>query len=710
MSFAHLHKVITYLFVGLGLLALSIGPHLSVVTELAIAIAFGASWFVEGTRIRGTAWIRGWTVALVGFLFLQVGRGFLGGSPLGLALEFTAFLQISRLFNRRGAKEHQQAGAIALLHLIAATVLSTEIAYAFVFAGFLIVAPWILTLGHLRAEIEASHPAASKDPEALARVLASKQLIGARYLGATAALAVPLFLMTGLVFVLFPRVGLGFLAFDRTAGQTVSGFGANVELGDFGAIRTDPTVVLRVNPPDLPARPPPRRSLRMRGTSFDRYDGRRWTRTPDMSQGVGRIGDLYGIPARIPDRMRDDAWGVVLDPLDEPVVFLPPDTVGLSVSPRVVGGLNVGRDLTIAPGVDIRYDGDGLGLRYTAYTAPPQSTPPEEFSPEMARRYLQLPSGHEEVGALALEWTRGAQSDRERVSMILSRLRDSGAFTYSLEMPEVGERVPLDVFLFEARRGHCEYFSTAMAVMLRSQGIPTRNVTGFLGGRWNTYGGYYALSQAEAHSWVEARVGGRWVTVDPTPAARSEIVAEASWLAFGRELLDAARVRWFQDVVGYDLRSQVHLFANLRRSMGGARPSSDTQASGDGQSTRWPLALIIAVLLALMAFLALRLLRRRRAARALVDDPDARRAVELLGQLERALEKRGWARPPHRTPREHAEELAARELGAATLVSEVVGRYVATRYGGAALGEEEFERMSAAIRDAARRRELFEPA
>lgn len=714
MSFAKLHKSVAYLFAALGLFAISLGPYLSLASELLMAAAFVGSWFVEGARVREPRWVRGWTIGLVALLGVQVLRGLLGAAILPLALEFTAALQLSRLFNRRTAKEYQQIGAIALLHLIAATVLSTELSYAFAFLGFVIVAPWMLSLGHLREEIENHQGGDEAGREnAIARVLASKRLVGPGFLAATAALAVPLFLMTGFLFVVFPRVGLGFLSFGRGMGQPVSGFGANVELGDFGVIRSDATVVLRVTPPELPEEPPEQASIRMRGTSFDHYDGRRWTRSRELEPtSVGRIGTHYGVPVRLPNPTRDRAWDVVLDPLEEPVIFLPPRTVGLRIPPRISGGVEIGRDISIAPGVDIRYgDADGLGLRYTAYTA--NDAHARDWLREDERpRYLQLPDDHERVAELARRWTRGASDDRERVEQIVERLRDSGEFTYSLQMPAVDDdEQPLDVFLFRARRGHCEYYSTALTVMLRSLEIPARNVTGFLGGRYNGYGGYYAISQGDAHSWVEAFYGGRWHVIDPTPPARDAIAPDPGWLGGLQQMVDALRTRWTEDVVGYDLRSQIGLFRTLRRWLG--READDDEVTEDatrdpgsvapgGGLPAWVYAL--AVLLLIGAVLGARWVWRRRRRGAAPVDPAVAGAIALYLLLDRSLAAIGWPRDPSQTPRERLEELERAGFEEIDLVREVTGRYVAARYGGEGLERAQIDRLRRALRAMGRRR------
>ncbi len=714
MSFARLHKVVAYLFAGLGLWALSIGPGLGWSAQVLIALAYALSLLAEGERIRAPSWVRGWTLGLVALLGVQILRGGLGSSMLPLALEFTAALQISRLFNRRGAAEYQQIAALSLLMLIAATVLSTELSYAVAFGGFVVAAPWMFTLGHLRGEIEANHrtPDGDLDEEAVAKVLASRQLIGPRYLLGTASLSVPLFLMTGVLFIAFPRVGLGMFSFGRSAGQQVTGFGANVELGDFGVIRSDATVVLRVTPPHLGDDPPDLVSIRMRGTSFDHYDGRRWTRSRELSaESIGRLGTHYRIPIRMPT-LRDAEWHVVLDALDEPVIFLPPQTVGLQIPPRVVGSMDVGREITIAPGVDIRYeDGDGLGLRYVAYTSPDAVLDPV-LDPEMARRYLQVPDGHERVAALAREWTRGATTPAAQIRAIQGHLRDSGEFTYSLSMPDVGDRLPLDVFLFEARRGHCEYYSTALAVMLRTLGIPTRNATGFLGGRFNSYGRYYALAQGDAHSWVEAwLVGHGWVTLDPTPAARGEIGPEPGLFGAVGEILDALRTRWASDVVSYDLRRQIGLFLRLRDwfrgepDEGAAPAPREAPARASSGPSAWPFV-VGGLLFVLLGWLIWRRLRGRRAARSDPLDENARRAVQLMRSLDRALGKLGWPRPTGRTGPEHVAHLSAAGFGETALVRRTVERYERARYGGEPLSVAESDRLRAEIRRMRRRRDL----
>ena len=112
--------------------------------------------------------------------------------------------------------------------------------------------------------------------------------------------------------------------------------------------------------------------------------------------------------------------------------------------------------------------------------------------------------------------TAGAGTDLERARAMERRLRTD--YAYTLEMPSQKSADPLADFLFTRRRGYCEYFASAMAVMLRSIGVPARIATGFQSGLYNPITGLWVIRASDAHAWVEAWIPGNgWTTFDPTP-------------------------------------------------------------------------------------------------------------------------------------------------------------------------------------------------
>jgi hypothetical protein len=273
MRFVFAHKLVTYLFAGLGLVALMLGTTFSPIESLLVIAAFVASWFAEPPLLDRPRYSRFWNIAAVVFLVVQIVRAIAGEAALTVGVEYAAFLQISRLSHRKTAADYQQIAILGFLHLIAGTVLSAGLDYAVVFFGFVVVMPWMLALTHLRKELETQYGA---DSPMLRGELESRELATPAFFGGTTLLAVPLFILTAAMFFAFPRVGFGFLSSFGARTQSVAGFGDDVELGGFGTIRDDPTVVMRVKPKNAPSPPPRSIGLRLRGTSFDRYgEGRR---------------------------------------------------------------------------------------------------------------------------------------------------------------------------------------------------------------------------------------------------------------------------------------------------------------------------------------------------------------------------------------------------------------------------------------------------
>jgi transglutaminase-like putative cysteine protease len=716
MRFSSLSRTVTYLLAGLGLLALSFGGELSPLSLGMIALGFVGSFFVEGNFVRSPAWSRSVTSVVILLLVVQAARGFSGqGAWLPLAMEFAGWLTISRLCSRRSAQDHQQIAMLAFIQLIAATVLTTDLAYAALFLAFVIVTPWALTLSHLRAEIERNYPVESdaRGGTDLGRVLSSRRIVGPRFLLWTSLLSLPMLLMTLALFVAFPRVGLGFVGLSSRRGQHVAGFGNNVELGGFGLIRDDPSVVVRVTTNAAEGGTRPLSGvMRLRGTSFDRYDGRSWTRSPAEPVRMAAIEDYFPL-RRMPER-GDTAVKIVLERLDIPVLFLPVGTVGIRIPVRGIPGVTR-HPVTLLRnhGLDLRYESsDELGLVYDAVLSKDKEDDDVPVSRDTDDgRYLQVPAKHERVVELAKRVAQGLNDPLQIATKLESYLRDNGRFSYSLMQPNTQGRVALDVFLFEAKRGHCEYFATALAIMLRGVGIPSRNVTGFLGGEYNVYGGYHSLRQSDAHSWVEALLPDRgWVTLDPTPASGERRV-RTSLFAGVNEMVDAMRAYWMTRVVGYDLRTQIGAIRRLSElwrnfsvpsfSFGGKsgeRAASDPSKKSGLDAAAAPLLALLGVVLVL-TLLVLRA-RRRSTGRKLADSAEAARRVYV--QLERVLSKKGHARPPHVTAEAHAEALSQAGFPASKAVRELTDTYVGARYGRTALSAERLRDLHKLLKEVKR--------
>ena len=202
---------------------------------------------------------------------------------------------------------------------------------------------------------------------------------------------------------------------------------------------------------------------------------------------------------------------------------------------------------------------------------------------------LSLPHIDPRIPQLARTMTAGATTEAEEARAIESHLRHDYGYTLQLLSKPVPD--PLAYFLFERKKGHCEYFASAMAVMLRTVGIPSRVVTGFQSGTYNSMTGWQVVRASDAHSWVEAWLDGRgWTTFDPTPADPSASLPGLSSLAM---LSDAADQFWQDWVVSYDVDRQMALFTQMHESGKQFRfPQFDQIAREfDGFRARWALEL-----------------------------------------------------------------------------------------------------------------------
>jgi transglutaminase-like putative cysteine protease len=713
MRFGLVHRIMTDALAALGVLAVvntaSMSPWTTalVLIGLGLALAVPEAW-QNRPALRHLATIGPLT------LFAVQGVRLLAGRPaLDIAVEFAAILQITRLATRRGAAHDQQIIVLALLHFVAGTVLGGGLSYGLCFVGFLVVAPGALVLSHLRREVEGNYRQGARDrtglPVDVPRILRSRRVVGRGFLATTCLLSVPIFLFTAALFVMFPRVGLSLLLLNHPQKGRMVGFSDRVDLGEVGVLRSDPSIALRFEVQDLPEPPPARLTLRLRGTAFDKYDGRRWERT---QHGGGHGGLEGGETLSIVRRpgAGDRRITIDLEPIDPPVVFLPPRTVALHVRVQQQAVLGDPLNLSRGPEGEVRYQGsDSHGLRYDAFVAGDREPILETLPAQDRPRYLDLPPDMpSRIAMLAHEWADAQPSPYLKAKAIEEHLKHD--FKYDTGSPSGGKPQPVDHFLFESKRGHCEFFSTAMALMLRELAIPSRNVTGFVGGTYNRFGRYYAVREGDAHSWVEAYFDDPirgWVTFDPTPTSGAQPLQETSGAyVYMRDLVEALSQRWNRYVIGYDLKTQVRIFEDISRGYERIRAKTGTNHGIAERITRGPV--LVGVLLVLTAAGYILWKRRRRptdksgeAADRTRVDPKQEAATALYRTLELALVTQGISRPVSLPPLKHAEELAAKAHPLADDVLELTNRYLAARFGGDVLSDDaarEYEKKVREIR------------
>jgi transglutaminase-like putative cysteine protease/uncharacterized membrane protein len=693
VRFGFVHRIMTDALAALGVLALVLSGQFSRWVSAIILVGLVAALSVRESWQRHPALRHLDTVALLIVLAIQVARVLMDVPVLDVLVEFAAALQIIRLATRKGAAHDQQVIVLALLHLIAGTVLGGGLGYGLCFLGVLVVAPGALVLSHLRREVEGNYRQGARDrtglPVDVPRILRSRRVVGRSFLAVTCLLSIPIFVFTAILFVLFPRVGLSLLLMNRGHAGRMIGFSGRVDLGEVGVLRSDPTLAMRIEMPDMGEQPPPRVTLHLRGTALDTYDGRAWSQS-EAQRIPTEVDDGY--VQVTPDRHVDStekAMRIDLEPIDPPVIFLPPTASGLRFRSRGQLGIEPQIRALRGPEGELRYQPiDDRGLKYDVFLSR-RNLPAFQRLPAAERaHYLTVPADlPPRIQKLAEDWTRGAESPLEKARAIEKHLRTE--FRYDLGSPSGRAKQPLDDFLFESKRGHCEFYSTAMAVMLRTVRVPTRNVTGFIGGTYNRFGRFYAVRQGDAHSWVEVFIDDvGWLTFDPTPPADAAPKSElGGFWAYLRDLLEATSQRWERNVVGYDLNQQVSLFQALTSRRGGAT------ASRKWSRPRPAAAVIVVVVAAGAAFVYLYVRRRRRRQPGAGPDGSVRSAsallaTELYERLDAVMGQKGIPRAPGVPPLRHAEALQALDHPLADEIHELTDIYLRARFGGEVITEE----------------------
>jgi protein-glutamine gamma-glutamyltransferase len=717
MRFSAIHKLASYLMVAFSFGALALSDELSPWAVLFGGLGVLASWFWEPPRVKVERWTPVWNALAVAAFGYTVLNAISTADWVPPGAHLLVFLMVAKLMSRRSSRDYQWVYILTFLMLVAGTNLNAEMSYAICFLGYVVTATWALILFHLRREMEENFLLKHSDDSSserveVERILSSRRIVGPKFLAATAVVSLVVFFLSIMLFLLFPRIGLGLFVKSRSR-LSFAGFSDGVSLGGHGVIRNDDTVVMRIKLTDPRFQGPTAPELHWRGVAFDRYLNGRWSRSPKAfgtqvkrSRQSGATRILLDAAKPMGNLEREGLrQEIYVEPLDTPALFAASTPAAFELDDVILGQHSTSGRL--GQNDEVRYPHVG-GLKYVAYSNVRPPKPAElRGAPDETRSaydtYLQLPDElPERVRGLGLSIVAGKTTPYEKAEAIAGYLRRN--YAYTLTMDSEPGREPIDFFLFDRKKGHCEYFSSAMAVLLRSVGVPARNVNGFLGGEWNEYGKYIAVRSGDAHSWVEVWFGDGlgWVTYDPTPAAPSMARSGDGVFEKLRRLVDNLRLSWFRWVIEYDLTRQLGLFRSVGDVLGMGRDG----AFRSGRVTDWlgshkvQLAAGLSLLVA-----AAGLWRWWRARRRLGGGIDklARGSdhpvVSIYAAATRSLARRGHLRAPSATPREFADDLSARSTAGAPEFRGLTELYYAARYAHAPIDLAEAQRLLAAVKE-----------
>jgi len=663
MTLTFVFTISSYLLILLGLIGLALTGELSWIYLLAAAAALAVSVLGEVRRGKGflPASLANAAMVII-FIVVLASIFILKALPLQELAHFLLSLQSVKLLSVKRGRDWLQLYLLSFFSLIAATALSVEISTAAILALYLVGGPWVLVLFHLqhaRDPLGKNHE--TKGPWPIWPLF--RQVAG---------MSGVLLVLTLFFFVIFPRFGTGYLGDLWASVAATTGFSDALALGEIAAIRKNNATAMRVRVDrhDLLGK----RALYWRGIALDHFDGKKWERSKTGTTPLRLAGTGYFV----------DAQGDSGGPLIRQEIFLEP-----TGSPAL---FFLGRPLSLSGGLRTLLR-DPLGNLRAIYPFPFQisyevlsdlnGAPKDDLSTE---DFLQVPAIDPRIAQLSQRITEGIDGDLQKARALEGYLRTQ--YRYSLEGLPVGSSDPLSLFLFQVRQGDCEYFSSALAIMLRQIGIPARVINGYLGGEWNIYGHYYLVQQSHAHSWVEAYFDGAgWATLDATPAGPA--LRTFSFLSPISDFVDFLRLRWYRYVINFGLQDQVSLFTGLMRPYTWFKPTLPNFSMREGikgfltDPKQW-----IGLGLALLCIAAAGLSRLRKKMAA--TSGYRSRATQRYERFLALAEKRGLKKKPGTTPDEFSR--IAGKLGEHR-VSEFTVLYQKARFCGSHPAEDELQRM-----------------
>ncbi len=549
-------SLVRFLSYATGILGfISVFRYIDITYSALFAVLFALSYYFDTRQLIP---FPRWLINIISFAFVGITfLRFTMDDPVTPVVETLLILLAMKFLEKKSIRDYMQIYLISVLLLTGSALLSLNIE----FAVYLLIMMFLLSV----SIISLTYYSQEKDLILTAhtvRGLILKAMI-------IPLMAIPL---TAFLFVFLPRTNIPLLNFLNRSGGAVTGFSDNVSLGGISDIQTDEAIIMRVRMERIDDS-----KLYWRGIVFDYFDGKNWRNSGSEIPAIEKKLSITG------ERIN---YTVYLEPYDNKYIFF----LDKPFYPHVKETAGAGdltfklRDYLIRR---IRYEGISIIS--------------DVFSESVTKKeiYLQLPEKkYEKISEIVREITQN-KDEQASAHEILKFLKD-GDYKYSLSNLPITEK-PLEDFLFVHKYGNCEYFASAMTVMLRIRGIPARIVGGYKGGYYNDMGRYYAIPQKYAHVWVEAHIPDKgWIRLDPTPAADADFSSLPGRFLQLRIFLDTINYHWNAFIINYDFTKQISLLNKIRLNI--QRPRLDIASAKESLLRILPFIALAAAIIAFSYF------------------------------------------------------------------------------------------------------------
>ncbi|HLV86722.1 MAG TPA: DUF3488 and transglutaminase-like domain-containing protein [Candidatus Sulfotelmatobacter sp.] len=659
-----------------------------------------------------------WTtpLTLVYFVFFAADYFALSRAFLPATIHLALFAVAVRMFSLRRDRDHVMLAILSFLMVLAAAVLTVDSMFLFSFAAFLLMAVATFVLLEMRRSGQSATLNSRQSHE-----VQDQRQFAASLARMAPGLMLLILLGAGVLFFLLPRHSGGYLGGYAFGTDFSSGFSDHVQLGQIGRIQQSNTVVMHVQ---VEGDHTGRYDLRWRGVALADFDGHTWSKPRDQYplEGSPESGFAIPHPAQSASSSVEEPatprpkiihYRVLMEPIGTNVFFVAPWARSLSGVYQLLATDNGGAVYNL----DLQH----AVSRYEAIsdistpTADQLRNARQDYPDELDGDYFRLRMVDPRVRRLAEQITSSAKTEFDKASAIETYLRTR--YQYTLELPRATPEDPIANFLFERKQGHCEYFASAMAVMLRTLHIPSRVVNGFRSDEFNDVTGNYVVRAKDAHAWVEAYFPGYgWQTFDPTPGGGSSI--PQGW---ARVMLyvDAMSSFWRDWIVSYDTSHQYVIGQSAliethnlwERSRAWSRKHYEsillwahrTQDEAQHSPTRWILvAIILSVSFLLVRNLKriLQLVREYRLRRHPERSPELAASM-WYSRMTRSLARSGLEKVASETPQDFLQRISDSNLREP--ISRFTEVYESARFGNSAEDAGRLPELCEEVETAARR-------
>lgn len=614
------------------------------------------------------------TLAYIAFYpvdYFVISRAFI---PAAIHLVF--FVAVVKILTARTDRDYLFLKVIAFLELLAACIVSASFNFFVFLLLFLVLGVATFSSSEIRQSRKRGY-----SPAKIAGAG-----VTARLVAAVLSVSLAILVITAGLFFFLPRTARA--AFQHLVSHPyhLAGFSNHVTLGEIGEIKQENVPVMHVkmdHPEDRGL------ALKWRGAALSEFNGRAWFNRPAQGEILRPDrGKLLSLDDESPHRDgRYVSYAVYLNDLAQDALFFAGTPQYVRIDSLVVRRPYGNYSAQFSDARTVSYQ------VFSRLDAPGPASDPalvEPLSAAARQVYLQLPRLDPRIRQLTESIVGGEVSPVVQARRVENYLRRN--YGYTLELPKVEPEDPLAFFLFHRKKGHCEYFASSMAVMLRVLRIPSRVITGFQSGVYNPISGSQLIRSSDAHSWVEAWLPDRgWTTFDPTPPDPNAKLSAWTRLSF---YADAVDVFWQDWVLNYNLERQLQLASRVGES---GRHIGLNWNEGprwwSGRNWVGPREFLHRYGFVLLGVLALALLgkflgrdgwqwwtARQRMLKVQRGEGRASDATLLYQRMLRALRRRGIEKPAWLTPCEFARVLQEPELS--LLVEDFTSAYNELRFGG----------------------------